>query len=249
MPEAAMLDVRALHAGYKSAGVLRGVELRVGASEVVALLGRNGMGKTTLIRAICGLTPPNVSDGAIEFDGTSIVGRPSYAIARRGIGLVPQGRRIFRSLTVDENLAIVARGDGWDAAAIFELFPRLGERRSHRGATLSGGEQQMLAIARALITNPRLIVMDEPSEGLAPAVLDLIIDRLGALKRTGIGLLIAEQNVDLALALADRVAILGEAGGIAWTGHPDDLRAKPALLAELVGIRAPSGTVSNQETP
>ena len=244
-----MLEVRALHAGYKSAGVLRGVELRVAASEVVALLGRNGMGKTTLIRSICGLTPPAVSEGTIQLDGTSIVGRPSYDIARRGIGLVPQGRRIFRSLTVEENLAIVARDGNWNAAAIYELFPRLGERRSHRGATLSGGEQQMLAIARALMTNPRLVVMDEPSEGLAPAVLDLILDRLGALKQTGIGLLIAEQNVDLALALADRVAILGEAGSIAWTGRPEDLRAKPAVLAELVGIRAPSAIPSNQETP
>jgi branched-chain amino acid transport system ATP-binding protein len=158
-------------------------------------------------------------------------------VARRGVSLVPQGRRVFGSLTVEENLRIVARPNrGWDLARVYDLFPRLVERRSQASSTLSGGEQQMLAIGRSLMTDPRLLLMDEPSEGLAPAVLDLILDRLRQIKLQGQAVLLAEQNVDLALEVADRVCILGEAGAIGWSGPPATLRDNPAILRELVGL-------------
>jgi branched-chain amino acid transport system ATP-binding protein len=152
------------------------------------------------------------------------------------VSLVPQGRRVFGSLTVEENLRVVARPGDWTIERVHELFPRLVERRTQAAATLSGGEQQMLAIGRSLMTNPRLLLMDEPSEGLAPAVLDVITDRLGLLKQEGLAVLLAEQNADLALAVADRVAVLGEAGTIAWTGPPETLRDDTGMLRELVGL-------------
>ena len=238
-----MLQVRDVHAGYATAAVLQGVDLDVAEGEVVALLGRNGMGKSTLVRSICGMTPPLVTRGSIAVDGEDVVGQPSYAIARRGIGLVPQGRRVFGSLTVQENLEVVARGGGaggdrgpWTVDAVYELFPRLQERRRQWSSTLSGGEQQMLAIGRALMTNPRLLIMDEPSEGLAPAVLDLIRDRLRHLRGTGQSVLVAEQNVDLALELADMVAILGESGQMVWTGPVDDLRTDASPITAHLGL-------------
>jgi branched-chain amino acid transport system ATP-binding protein len=231
-----MLDVRDLTAGYATGTVLRGVSLTVAAGELLALLGRNGMGKTTLLRAVCGLRPPALSGGSVGVAGEEVAGLPAYQVARRGVSLVPQGRRVFGSLTVEENLRIAARPGGWDLDGVCELFPRLVERRRQPAATLSGGEQQMLAIGRSLMTNPRLLLMDEPSEGLAPAVLDLITDRLGQIRGQGQAVLLAEQNVDLALALADRVCILGEAGTIAWSGPPATLRDDPAILRELVGL-------------
>jgi len=232
-----MLEVDDLAAGYATGAVLRGVSLRLAEGELLALLGRNGMGKTTLLRAIAGLRPPRLHRGSIRVAGEDISTLPSYQVARRGVSLVPQGRRVFGSLTVEENLQIVARPTGsWDLGRVYELFPRLVERRRQAGATLSGGEQQMLAIGRSLLTNPRLLLMDEPSEGLAPAVLDLILDRLRQLKLQGQAVLLAEQNVDLALAVADRVCVLGEAGAIAWSGPPATLRDTPAVLAELVGL-------------
>ncbi|HEV3462791.1 MAG TPA: ABC transporter ATP-binding protein [Actinomycetota bacterium] len=232
-----MLEVKDLSAGYATGTVLRGVSLRLAEGEVLALLGRNGMGKTTLLRTIAGLRPPRLTGGSVRVGGEDVSALPSYQVARRGVSLVPQGRRIFGSLTVEENLQIVARPAGaWDLGRVYELFPRLVERRRQAGWTLSGGEQQMLAIGRSLMTNPRLLLMDEPSEGLAPAVLDLILDRLGQLKQQGQAVLLAEQNVDLALAVADRVCVLGEAGTIAWSGPPATLRHDPAVLAELVGL-------------
>ena len=232
-----MLEVDDLAAGYATGAVLRGVSLRLAEGELLALLGRNGMGKTTLLRAIAGLRPPRLHRGSIRVAGEDISTLPSYQVARRGVSLVPQGRRVFGSLTVEENLQIVARPTGsWDLGRVYELFPRLVERRRQAGATLSGGEQQMLAIGRSLLTNPRLLLMDEPSEGLAPAVLDLILDRLRQLKLQGQAVLLAEQNVDLALAVADRVCVLGEAGAIAWSGRPATLRDDRAVLAELVGL-------------
>ncbi|MFS8498717.1 MAG: ABC transporter ATP-binding protein [Micromonosporaceae bacterium] len=233
-----MLEIRDVHAGYATASVLRGVSLTVSAGETVALLGRNGMGKSTLVRVVCGLTPPVLTAGSVALDGERIDHLPSYAVARRGIGLVPQGRRIFGSLTVEENLRVVPdRGGGtWSLDAVYHLFPRLRERRRQRGATLSGGEQQMLAIGRALMTNPRLLIMDEPSEGLAPTVLDVLRERLRELRGTGQALLIAEQNVDLALDLADRVAILGAAGTMVWQGTAGQLRADPAPIHEHLGL-------------
>jgi branched-chain amino acid transport system ATP-binding protein len=232
-----MLEVLDLSAGYATGTVLRGVSLTVAEGELLALLGRNGMGKTTLLRSIAGLRPPVLTRGSIRVAGEEVSTLPSYRVARRGVSLVPQGRRVFGSLTVEENLRIVARPNrGWDLARVYDLFPRLVERRQQHGATLSGGEQQMLAIGRSLMTNPRLLLMDEPSEGLAPAVLDLILDRLRQIKLQGQAVLLAEQNVDLALEVADRVCILGEAGTIAWSGPPTTLRDDPAVLRELVGL-------------
>ena len=233
-----MLEVLGLRAGYATGTVLDGIDLSVGRSEVVALLGRNGMGKTTLLRAICGLRPPIVSAGRVVLDGKDVLGRPSHVIVWAGIGLVPQGRRIFASLSVHENLRVVARprAGGWDTSRVYELFPRLGERARQRAATLSGGEQQMLAIGRALMTNPRVLVMDEPSEGLAPTVLEDIVARLSELKERGQAVLLAEQNVDLALDIADRVHVIGDRGAIAWSGGPSSIAAQPDLLAELIGL-------------
>jgi branched-chain amino acid transport system ATP-binding protein len=232
-----MLEVLDVSAGYATGTVLRGVSLTVAEGELLALLGRNGMGKTTLLRAIAGLRPPVLTRGSIRVAGEEVSTLPSYQVARRGVSLVPQGRRVFGSLTVEENLRIVARPNrGWDLARVYDLFPRLVERRSQASSTLSGGEQQMLAIGRSLMTDPRLLLMDEPSEGLAPAVLDLILDRLRQIKLQGQAVLLAEQNVDLALEVADRVCILGEAGTIGWSGPPATLRDNPAILRELVGL-------------
>jgi branched-chain amino acid transport system ATP-binding protein len=237
-----MLEVRDLTAGYATGTVLRRLSLTVAAGQLLALLGRNGMGKTTLLRAVCGLRPPAATGGSVRVAGEEVTGLPAYQVARRGVTLVPQGRRVFGSLTVEENLRIAARPDRWDLEGrwdldgVWELFPRLVERRGQPAATLSGGEQQMLAIGRSLMTNPRLLLLDEPSEGLAPAVLDLIADRLGQIRGQGQAVLLAEQNVDLALALADRVCILGEAGRVAWSGPPATLRDDPPILRELVGL-------------
>jgi branched-chain amino acid transport system ATP-binding protein len=233
-----MLEVRDLHASYATAGVLHGVTLSIAERDAVALLGRNGMGKTTLLRSICGLRPPAITAGEVVFAGESLANLRSHQIARRGIGLVPQGRRVFPSLTVEENLNVAARpaDGGWTLARVFELFPRLAERRRQHGATLSGGEQQMLAIGRALMTNPSLLVMDEPSEGLAPTVRAVILERFRLLKEAGQSLLVAEQNVDLALDVAESVSVLGESGTIEWTGPPDELRQDADLLRSLMGL-------------
>jgi branched-chain amino acid transport system ATP-binding protein len=232
-----MLEVRNLSAGYATGTVLRDVSVTVAEGELLALLGRNGMGKTTLLRAIAGLRPPALSQGSVRLADEEVSALPSHRVARRGVSLVPQGRRVFGSLTVEENLRIVARpARGWDLARVYDLFPRLVERRGQVAATLSGGEQQMLAIGRSLMTNPGLLLMDEPSEGLAPAVLDVILDGLRRIKLQGQAVLLAEQNVDLALEVADQVCILGEAGTVAWSGPPATLRDEPAILRDLVGL-------------
>jgi branched-chain amino acid transport system ATP-binding protein len=235
-----LLEVVGLDAGYQTAGVLRGLDLSVLPEEVHVLLGRNGAGKTTLLRAVAGLQPPTPTAGVIRLAGADIVGLAPHRVARLGVALVPQGRRLFQSLTVRENIQIaVQRGAGqWTEAAVFELFPRLAERRAQRSGTLSGGEQQMLAIGRALVTNPRMLLLDEPTEGLAPIVNDKILDTLRALKGGGQTVLLAEQNVDFALEVADRVSVLGDGGTIAWTGAPDDIRSNPQTLSDLVGLGA-----------
>lgn len=241
------LDVNDLHVGYDTARVLNGVSISVDTGESVALLGRNGMGKTSLVRAICGLHPPTVTRGSVMVDGVSVRGEPSFKISRRGVALVPQGRRVFGSLTVDENLTVIARkhakddsapvtGQHWSTERVYEFFPRLRERTKEFARSLSGGEQQMLAIGRALMTNPSLLIMDEPSEGLAPSVLDVIQDRLDGLRATGLSTLIAEQNLDLALDLADRVYIIGAEGTVAWSGTPGDLRAHDDVLDAHLGV-------------
>ena len=233
-----MLEVSGLHAAYATAQVLHGVTLTVPDGEIVALLGRNGMGKTTLLRAICGLRPPTITAGNVRLGGEDITGDAPHRISRRGVGWVPQGRRIFSSLSVEENLRLPARStaDGWTTARVYDLFPRLAERRRQAGGTLSGGEQQMLAIGRALVSNPRLLVMDEPSEGLAPAIRDVIEDRLRQLLGTGVAVLLAEQNVDLALGIAKSISVIGESGTVEWSGAPGALRADPSILRQLVGV-------------
>ncbi len=233
-----MLEVEGLRSGYGKGTVLHGIDLRVEERQAVALLGRNGMGKTTLIRSICGLEPPNVTGGAVTLAGEEILGLSNYEVARRGLALVPQGRRVFGTLTVEENLQIGYRAadGGWDLEKVYELFPRLAERRNQPSGVLSGGEQQMLAIGRALMTNPLVVLMDEPSEGLAPAIRDVVRDTLIALKEDGQTILVAEQNVDLALDVADRLAVIGESGRIEWEGDPAELRDDPVLMNDLVGL-------------
>ncbi|HEV2358724.1 MAG TPA: ABC transporter ATP-binding protein [bacterium] len=203
----ALLSLADIHTYYGDNHVLHGVTLTVPAGEVTALLGRNGMGKTTLIRSVIGFTPPR--RGRIVFAGREIQRLPSHAIARQGIGLVPQGRRIFPSLTVEEQLRVVAHGDGrWTLDRVYGLFPRLLERRGHLGGQLSGGEQQMLAIGRALMTNPALLLMDEPSEGLAPLIVRDLKDAIAQLAQGGLAILLVEQNLPLALAVAHTCYLL-----------------------------------------
>jgi branched-chain amino acid transport system ATP-binding protein len=231
-----MLEVDGIHTYYGDSHILHGVSLEVRAGEAVALLGRNGSGKTTLIRSVVGFTPPR--DGAVRFEGRPIHRLPAYAIARLGIGLVPQGRRIFAPLTVAENLTLGARsgdGTGWSVERVFALFPRLRERAQQSGGTLSGGEQQMLAVARALMTNPRLLLLDEPSEGLAPLVVREIGRVLLGLKREGLSILLVEQNVPLALRVADRVYVMSK-GQIVYHGPAADLAANEEVKRRFLGV-------------
>ncbi|HEY2636289.1 MAG TPA: ABC transporter ATP-binding protein [Solirubrobacteraceae bacterium] len=210
-----LLAVKGLNARYGAAHVLQDVAFEMG-HEPVSLIGRNGMGKTTLCNAIMQIPPASV-DGSIVFDGTELVGRASYKVAGTGIGYVPQGRRLFQSLSVDEHLRMAAprRGDHrWTPDAVYELFPRLAQRKGHGGMQLSGGEQQMLAIARALLGNPRLLIMDEPSEGLAPAIIETLIETFRSLAAEGLAILVVEQNLAMATAMADRQLVM-VAGSIA----------------------------------
>jgi len=240
-----MLELENVHSYYGGAHVLQGVSLKVPESTGVALLGRNGMGKTTLIRSIMATTPPVVQQGSIRFKGEELVGKSSHQIASLGLGLVPQGRRVFPSLTVVENLVMASRpavktgtsnGDaGWDLNRIYELFPRLSERTHHFGDQLSGGERQMLAIARALMINPELLLMDEPSEGLAPLLVQLLRDQILELKKVGLSILLVEQNLGLALAVADEVYVM-ERGQIVYHGGPKELDANKEVKHKYLGV-------------
>jgi branched-chain amino acid transport system ATP-binding protein len=236
------LQVTGLDVGYATAQVLHDITFEIGDGESVALLGRNGMGKTTLARALCGLRPPAVTAGSIVYDGHDLTKLAVHRISRAGIALVPQGRRVFGSLTTLENLTVVPRrrradaAEPWTVERVFDFFPRLAERSGSMARSLSGGEQQMLAIGRALMTNPALLIMDEPSEGLAPSVLDVIHDRLEGLRASGMSILIAEQNVDLALDIAERVLVIDDTHTIAWSGPSSELRADQALLEKYLSI-------------
>ncbi|MEO6363189.1 MAG: ABC transporter ATP-binding protein [Caldimonas sp.] len=233
-----MLDVRGLHAGYGAAEVLFGIDLAVGTGEIVGVLGRNGMGKTTLVRALTGLLRP--SAGSIAFAGQPIHGLAANRVARTGIALVPEGRQVFPNLSVDEHLTAFARASPqgsatWSPAAVYDLFPSLHSRRQHSGSQLSGGEQQMLAIGRALVTNPRLLILDEATEGLAPLVRDQIWAALARLRHAGHAMIVIDKYVDRITALADRSVIV-ERGRIAWRGDSRELAADPATARRLLGF-------------
>lgn len=217
-----LLDVSKIEAFYGASQALFGVDLTVAEGEVVALMGRNGMGKSTTVRAICNLTPPK--SGTVRFAGKDIGGRPSHRVARLGIGLVPEGRRCFRNLTVYENLAAAARPGPWTLDRVNTLFPRLKERHAQMAVSLSGGEQQMLAIGRALMTNPRLLILDEATEGLAPVIRQDIWRAIRTLKEDGLSILVVDKTLPELLPVADRCTIL-ENGRTAWTGTPGELDA------------------------
>ena len=233
-----MLEVEGIQTYYGESHVLHGVSVRVGPGEAVALLGRNGAGKTTLIRSGAGMTPPR--DGRVVFDGEAVERWPAYRIARRGFALVPQGRRIFAPLSVRENLLLGARSGEWRLEKVYDLFPRLREREGQSGGTLSGGEQQMLAIGRALLTNGRMLVLDEPSEGLAPIIVREIGRVVQGLKGERLSILLVEQNYHLALRVADRVYVMNK-GQIVWEGTPAGLEAAEEIKRRFLGVAEAGG--------
>jgi branched-chain amino acid transport system ATP-binding protein len=230
-----MLDVREIHTYYGDSYVLQGISLHIEPGQVVGLLGRNGMGKTTLIRSIIGFTPPR--RGEVRFKERDITGWASNRVVALGLGLVPQGRRVFPSLTVRENLAVAASGrDGhWTIDRVMALFPRLRERAENRAGKLSGGEQQMLAIGRALVTNPELLLMDEPTEGLAPLLVREVGRVIERLKAEGLSILLVEQNLALALRIADHVHVLSR-GRIVYSGAPASLERDREVKARYLGL-------------
>lgn len=234
------LSVQGLQAGYGHAQVLFDISFEVAPGEVITLLGRNGMGRSTTVKCLFGML--QASGGRIEVDGLPTVGLPSHRIARHGLALVPEGRQIFSELTVEENLLATARagsalkgGTPWTLDRIFKLFPRLKERHGHFGRQLSGGEQQMLAIGRALMTNPRLLVLDEATEGLAPIVREEIWKTLAVLKREGLAQIVIDKNVGALLRLADRHYVI-EKGCIVWSGNSDDIHTQLDVIQRYVGV-------------
>lgn len=232
------LIVKDVHSYYGDAHVLDGVSLHVNQGEIVALLGRNGMGKTSLISSIMGLREPQVKKGSIVWKGEEIRGLPPHVIARRRIALVPQGRRLFPSLTVAEHLRMLKSQnskDGWTIEQIYELFPRLAERRNHGGNQLSGGERQMLAVARALMINPELILMDEPSEGLAPVMVQHLEGIIKELKGAGLGILLVEQNLYSALEVCDRAYVM-EIGKIVYEASARELKEDQGKLMDYLVV-------------
>ncbi|MFJ9991666.1 ABC transporter ATP-binding protein [Pseudomonas putida] len=231
-----MLNVDSIHSYYDKSHVLEGVSLQVGAGELVTLLGRNGAGKTTTLRSILGIVRPR--QGQISFDGQPLVGREIFDIARRGIALVPEHRGIFRQLSVEENLKIATRKESrWQLRDVYAMFPRLEERRRNGGFALSGGEQQMLAIARALLNGPRLLILDEPTEGLAPVIVDELVKILRRLKDEGLSILLVEQNLMVCDALADRHYVL-EQGRVAYQGTAAQFRDDPSIKNRYLALSA-----------
>jgi branched-chain amino acid transport system ATP-binding protein len=233
-----LLDVQMIHTFYDMSHILFGVSLQVQAGECVCLLGRNGAGKTTTFNSIMGLVA--IRNGQILFDGQAIHGKPAHTIAKMGLGLVPETREIFPTLTVWENLDIARKPniDGkfeWTLARIYDLFPRLAERRNQMGATLSGGEQQMLTIARTLMGNPHLLLLDEPSEGLAPLIVAQIHDLIAQIKREGMTILLAEQNLNMALSLADRAYVMDD-GRIQHHASTQELHENPQAIQQYMRL-------------
>ena len=233
MPEP-MLDVSDVHTYYGDSHILHGVSLDVAPGEVVAILGRNGMGKTTLIRSVVGFSPPR--RGRVSFKGNDVTAWAPFRRVERGMALVPQGRRVFASLSVRENLDVARGGTGrWDMARVYALFPRLAERAQNRANKLSGGEQQMLAIGRALMSNPELLLMDEPTEGLAPLLVREVGRVIAELKRAGLSILLVEQNLPMAASVADRVHVLNR-GQIVYSGRPAALLADEDVKSRYLGV-------------
>lgn len=233
-----MLDVKAVHTYYGTSHILQGVSFSVPEGKCIGLLGRNGAGKTTMIHTISGLTPSQ--KGRITYMDVNIQKSPPHRISRMGIGLVPQGRRIFPSLSVRENLTMAARsndsgGGGWDLEKVYELFPVLKEKEKNMGTQLSGGQQQMLAIARALMTNPKLLLMDEPSEGLAPVIIKQVGDIVKTIKETGLSILMVEQNISLACETADKILIMSK-GRVVWNGTPEALMEDEDIQRQHLGV-------------
>ncbi len=232
-----LLDVRDIHTAYGTSRVLFGISLDIKPGECVCLLGRNGVGKTTTMRSIMGLTPP--TKGTVSFKGRDVTGRQPYQLAREGIGYVPEDRRIFAELTVWENLDVAKRSTSrkgqWTLEAVYGLFPKLRELRDRMGGVLSGGEQQMLTIARTLMGNPELLLLDEPSEGLAPVIVESMLEQVSRLKREGLTILLAEQGLDFSLALADRVYVL-QKGEVVFTGPSKALKDDETLRHKLLAV-------------
>ena len=230
------LRVTDLHAYYGESHVLRGVSLTIGAGETVALLGRNGVGKTTTLKSIVGWLPPR--SGSVVLDGTDVAGKDMMTIARAGISLVPEERRIFTNLTVADNLRlamVTARKPGWSLEQVYAKFPRLRERLKHKGDEISGGEKQMLAIARALVQETKVILLDEPTEGLAPLIVREVEAIIREIKAAGMTILLVEQNLYSALAVADRCYIIDQ-GEIKWEGAPDELRSADDVRARYLHV-------------
>jgi branched-chain amino acid transport system ATP-binding protein len=232
----AILEIRDIHTYYGDAYVLQGLSLKLEQGQILGSLGRNGVGKTTLVNSIVGFNPPR--RGSVVFKGEEITAKASFETVRSGMGLVPQGRRVFPTLGVEENLLVAERSPdrhGWNLDRVYKLFPRLLERRSQRAKTLSGGEQQMLAIGRALMTNPDCLIMDEPSEGLAPIIIQGLWEAIGKLKEQGLSILLVEQSAHLALKLVDYVHVMSK-GQVVYSGRPDELRANEEIKASYLGI-------------
>src|ERR1700751_806851 len=232
----AILEVHDIHTFYGEAYVLQGLSLTLEQGQILGLLGRNGVGKTTLVNSIVGFHRPR--RGSIIFKGMDITQVSSFETVRGGMGLVPQGRRVFPSLGVEENLLVAARGierHGWDLERVFKLFPRLRERRNQRARTLSGGEQQMLAIGRGLMTNPDCLIMDEPSEGLAPIIIQGVWEAIGKLKQEGLSILLVEPNASLALKLVDYVHVMSK-GQVVYSARPEELWANDRVKSSYLGI-------------
>jgi branched-chain amino acid transport system ATP-binding protein len=228
-----ILEARGLAAGYGASQVLRGIDFAVQPGEAIGLMGRNGMGKTTLIRTLLGLLPAQA--GSVLLDGVDATALPAFRRAQRGIATVPENRGVFASLSVLENLRLAARDGTWTEDRVLALFPRLQQRRQHRGNQLSGGEQQMLAIGRALMTNPRLIILDEATEGLAPLMRDEIWRTIRLVRENGIAVIVVDKTVSAVLSLADRVTILVK-GSVVFSGDPQVLRDDPDLMHRHLGV-------------